>query len=75
MFWPADLVFSSVLREFPSATGMSRIFTVPTPLPRRVAGIDRRFRFGGAFLGPPRPMVRTLRTAEQARAFYKYLSS
>jgi hypothetical protein len=69
MFWPADLVFSSVLREFPSATGMRPIREGRAPLPRRVAGIDRRFRFGGAFLGPPRRMVRPLRTAEQARAF------
>ena len=71
----ADLVFSSVLREFPSATGMRLARKGRTPLPQRVAGIDRRFRFGGALLGPPRCTVRTLRTAEQARAFYKYLSS
>ena len=75
MCWPADLVFSSVLRELSLRHGMRPVHQGWAPLPRRVAGIDRRFRFGGAFLGPPRRMVRPLRTAEQARAFYKYLSS
>ena len=66
---PADLVFSSVLREQSLRHGMSRLHRgdsaaatcgrhCPSPLVTSDIG-----------LGPPRRMVRPLRTAEQARAF------